>query len=101
MTKKTIIQITVIGACFVVSGLVLYNGLFKTESPPLDQTAVSLGTSAPVESNQILPHGETFDLSKVFNKTKFQFGQVTYPKLNFNQDVGIDQRDLIQPLPTR
>ncbi len=94
MNKKNLIQIVVIVACFAASGIVIYNNFVKKPSLPASQVA-------PVSQAQvdaaILPNGNSFDLSVVKN-SKLRFNLIDYPKLNFSQEVGLDQYQILKPL---
>ena len=96
MKTKTIIQAIIIISCFGAAGLVLFNG-FKKSSPSTPvQLGEGLGTAEVQKS--LLPYGKELDFDGVFKKYKFIYGRQDYPKLNYSQDVGIDEQELIKPL---
>jgi len=98
MNKKTLIQIIVIVGCFVGSGVVIYNGLFKKTPPSITDVSTSGVTSQPSDEEAILPYGSKLDFDSVFNKkNKFIYGKLDYPKLNYSLDVEIDEKMLIKP----
>jgi hypothetical protein len=112
MNKKNIIQIVVVVICFGGAGLVLYNGLFKKgSSSPVATTAPGAQTALPGQtaptavvgsqnSEVVLPFGplskEAFD--KVLKRQNFRFGRLSYPKLNPDLDLGIQEENLIPPI---
>ena len=102
MNKKTIIQLVIIVVAFGAAGLVLYNGLFKSNSSA-PQTGmfggISQSTSTPAQS--ILPYGSTLDFSKVLDPNRFQYNQISYPLLDPQNDVGIPPGNLIAPSPAQ
>ncbi len=60
MEKKQIIQIVVIVGCFLGAGLVVYNGMFKTDSPPSTPVSMPSGSnSAPVANPSASPSTAT------------------------------------------
>lgn len=105
MNRKTIIQIIVITLCFVGSGLVLYNGLFKGSAPaPAPELALQNNqalTGAYGSEENPLPFGDNLsgELKKVLSRNGLQFGLFEYPKLN-ESEIGINVSDLVKPLPT-
>ena len=99
MNKKSIIQAVVIVACFGGAGMVLYNGFFKNSSSDLATGVAPVANIANKEP--ILPFGALSEnsLLSAFKKPKFLFGQQDYPKLDPGSDLGINEEELIKPLP--
>ncbi len=92
MQKKNIIQILVIAVCFLISGIVLYKGLFQGGSAP------ELATEgANVQNEEILPQGASFDIDKAFKNSSFNFKQVNFPKIDLDNDLGTAEQDLVIP----
>ncbi|MBL8029784.1 MAG: hypothetical protein JNN11_00885 [Candidatus Doudnabacteria bacterium] len=94
MNKKNLIQVLVIVACFAASGIVIYNNFLKKPALPSSQMAPV--SQAQVEA-PILPNGSAFDLAPVKN-SKLRFNLIEYPRLNFNQDVGLPEDQVLKPL---
>jgi hypothetical protein len=109
MNKKSLIQLAVITGCFLISGLVIYNGFFKNKAPsgptggPGSHAAITPGgqvsSSGAAAASGILPYGNSLDFDKVLKKRPFEFGLQQYPKLNPQAEVGIDERNIVRPLP--
>jgi len=108
MNKKKIIQLIVVAACFGGSGLVLYFGYFKKNTPAVP---VSYNSALGVESmagqavtgaatEKILPYGDSLDLNKVIKTNKFEYRVITYPVLDPNTEIGIQPNELIKPQQT-
>lgn len=98
MSKKNLIQICVIVACFAASGIVIYNNFLKGPSLPLS-SSVPAGMTA--STNQpILPNGPNLDLEKV-RSAPFQFQLIEYPKLDFATEVGLTESQMIRPMETQ
>lgn len=111
MNRKSLIQLTVVAAAFIGSGLVLYNGYFKTKTPALPVStgapqSGSPGVAAPMSlpgggaaagGQDILPNGTDLDFDKAFKKRDLNFGIVEYPKLVPNKEVGVPESELVRP----
>jgi hypothetical protein len=108
MERKKIIQIVVIAACFIGSGVVLYNGLYSSSnatavpvamvgtSQPGMPGAASSTTAVSVNSNVLLPYGgQPLDFSNLKN-SHFQFGAVSFATISTSTDLGVDIQDLIK-----
>lgn len=94
MNKKTIIQIIVIVAAFAGSGIVLYKGMSQKKSAPAPvPAAMTAGQEGGIAN--ILPLGKTLDF-KVLDKQNLEYGTLIYPKLDPNQEVGIEGQALIK-----
>ena len=98
MSKKSIIQTIIIVACFVGSGVVLYNGLFKNSNPASDSILTRGGGSPGISAEEaILPYGNALDFEGVLKRINQQYGAVIFPILNAQQEVGKDESTLILP----
>ena len=94
MNKKLIIQTVIIVACFLISGIVLYKGLFSSNSTlPATIPGGSLDVASGDEA--VLPHGTKLDFD-VFKRQNFQYGILEYPKLNPQNEIGVDVNNLIK-----
>lgn len=96
MNKKNIIQVLIIFACFVASGIVIYNNFLKKEELP----SFSVGQVEKVgqkQDGQILPQGATFDLKSV-EDSKLRFNLIDYPKVSLPSDIGLDTQNILKPL---
>ncbi len=93
MSRKTLIEISVIAVAFIGSGIVLYNGLSGGSGESATQTAV---VEKPV---QVLPYGQSFDYKQIdeLKNRGFQFGTIAYPVLSTSTEVGkTSPSDMIQ-----
>ena len=96
LNKKTIIQLVVIVVAFGAAGLVLYNGMFKSNNSASVATG-SLSSSAQA-AEEILPYGGSLNF-QVLDPKRFQYNQITYQKLDPKAEVGISPDSLIVPPP--
>lgn len=94
MNKKVIIQIVIIVGAFGAAGFVLYNGLFKSDS-----TVPAMGIISVKDNEKILPYGSSLDFKNNLFKRDFQFGSMSYPKVDPNE-VGVPDSSLISPSDT-
>ncbi len=95
MNRKTIIEVIVIVGAFVGAGVVLYNGLFKNS-----QSGVDPLLEHPKAIEKILPYGDTFNYKQLeeLKLKKFQFGVISYPKVNPSTEVGKNVDTLLESL---
>ena len=95
MNKKSIIQVVVIVGAFVGSGIVLYNGLFKSTGVPPPLQGVN---STAISEEKILPYGDKFNYQVMsdMQKRNFSFGAVDYPKVDPSEIGKASLDDLIQ-----
>lgn len=106
--KKKYIQLGIIICAFAATGIVLYNGMFK--STPAPEFAAELTPGLIPNAGQpgipeagtgsLLPYGDDINgLFGVLKKNNLRYGQVNYPRLNPNFEVGVQLGDFIKPLP--
>lgn len=94
MNKKVVIQLIIIIGAFTGAGIVLYNGLFKDNSSPVNVVEnLSAGSN-----EKILPYGSKFDFNTDFFKRNFKFNSISYPQVDSQNEVGIPEQSLIAPL---
>jgi len=107
MERKKIIQIIVIAAGFIGSGVVLYNGLYsspKAASVPVPVVGAgsagmpgNASSAAPSSgSGALLPDcGKPCYLSN-WQDGRFQCGAVSFASISTSTDIGVDVPDLIK-----
>lgn len=97
MNKKSIIQIVVIVVCMGASAIVVYNNFFKKAEIPDSVLNAGAGVPQVPIDQPILPAGSSFDLTAL-KKSPLNFNLITYPKLDYPQDIGVDQMQMIKSL---
>ena len=105
MTNKQIIQIVIIIAGLGGAALILYNGFFKNSPQSvqsLQSVQISDGSQAGQPENaDILPLGDSLNFSRVIDRNRFQYNQAGFPKLDPQNEVGIDPNRLVVPKPNQ
>lgn len=93
--KKQIIQILVIVGAFAGAFFILYsNGVFGGSTNQAVQ--VSQGTKS---LQPILEYGNTLEFKDAIKPDRYDYYQITLPKVQPQADVGVDVGSLIKPIP--